>query len=71
MEKFKVHEINENSIIFTSISEMEKAYNQLADGKDIIIYKENNGEKNAEILAGKTFSEIIEGKIKLSSKEKK
>jgi hypothetical protein len=69
MEKFKVHEITGDSIIFTSISEMEKAYNQLADGKDIIIYKENKGEKKAEILAGKTFSEIIEGKIKLSSKE--
>ena len=70
MEKYKVYEINDNSIIFSSISDMESAYNQLADGKDIIIYIEDKEERDAEILAGKTFSEIIEGKIKLSSKEK-
>jgi len=70
MDKFKVQDINEKEIIFSSLHDMEAAYNQLANGIDIMIFKETDKERMGEILSGKIFSEIMDGKFKLLSKEK-
>ena len=69
MDKFKVVEKNKEEITFSSIADMEVAYNLLADGRDIILYKEEDSEKHGEILPGKIFSDIMDGKVKLTSSE--
>ncbi len=66
MEKYKVIEMDDSSVVFSSLYDMEEAYLQLADGKDIILFKENENQRTGEILSGKIFSIIIEGKFKLS-----
>ena len=70
MDKFKVVEKSATEITFSSIADMEIAYNLLADGRDIVLYMEEDHEKNGEILPGKVFSDIMDGKVKLTSSEK-
>jgi len=70
MQKFKVVNIDEKSITFSTIDDMEEAYQQLADGKDIIVSYENNGEEFGEILSGKIFSDIMDGKLRLFSRRR-
>ena len=70
MERYKVIDLKEDSIVFSTLDEMEQAYQQLADGKDIIIYMEKESERAGEILSGKIFARIMDGEFKLFSKEK-
>jgi hypothetical protein len=70
MERYKVLEQDDHQIIFSSIKEMEQAYQQLADGKDIIIFTEDGAQRAGEILSGKVFARIMDGAFKLTCREK-
>ena len=70
MERYRVHDLQDTSIVFSNINEMEQAYQQLADGKDIIIFTDDGAERTGEILSGKIFARIMDGDFKLFSKEK-
>ena len=70
MERYKVIDLNDDSIVFSTLGEMEQAYQQLADGKDIIIFMDKEAERTGEILSGKIFARIMDGEFKLYSREK-
>lgn len=69
MERFKVTALTEKQITFASIEDMEAAYTLLADGRDIILYQEEGGQKQAQILPGKVSTDIAEGRLRLASSE--
>jgi hypothetical protein len=68
MERVYVDVMNDDEIVFSSLSDMEKAMNELANGKSIIaIYPISPGKKRARVISVSSWNMITDGKLSVSA----
>ncbi len=68
MEKVLVDLLSDKEIVFASLSDMEKAMNELANGKSIIaIYPTQGRTRRARVISVSYWNLISDGKISVSA----
>lgn len=68
MERVYVDIMTEEEIVFSSLHDMEKTMNELANGKSIIaIYPVGDGKKRAKVISVSFWNLITDGKLSVSA----
>ena len=68
MERVNVDVMSEEEIVFSTLSDMERAMNELANGKSIIaIYPIDGGKKRARVISVSNWNLITDGKLSVSA----
>ena len=68
MERVYVDVMNDDEIVFSTLSDMEKAMNELANGKSIIaIYPVDGGKRRARVISVSNWNLITDGKLSVSA----
>jgi len=68
MERVYVDVMNEDEVVFSSLSDMEKAMNELANGKSIIaIYPVDANRRRARVISVSSWNLITDGKLSVSA----
>ena len=68
MERVYVDVLTEEEIVFSSLADMERALNELANGKSIIaIYPVQAGKKRAKVISVSIWNMVTDGKISVSA----
>ncbi len=68
MERVYVDVLSEQEIVFSSLGDMEKAMNELANGKSIIaIFPVESGKKRAKVISVSFWNMITDGKLSVSA----
>ena len=72
MEVIRVRKKTDNEIIFASMEDMEKFFDQVLNGQGIIFdYVDEKDSRNGEYITPAIITQINDGKIKITSKENK
>ena len=68
MERVNVDVMSEEEIVFSTLSDMERAMNELANGKSIIaIYPIDGGKRRARVISVSNWNLITDGKLSVSA----
>ncbi len=68
MERVYVDVMSDEEVVFSSLHDMEKAMNELANGKSIIaIYPVGGGKKRARVISVSYWNLITDGKLSVSA----
>jgi hypothetical protein len=69
MQEVKVLEKDETQIVFASREDLRKFYNDIIDGKTVLLTWETNGEIVSELLSPNNSPKVNDGSVKLMSRE--
>ena len=68
MERVNVDVMSEEEIVFSTLSDMERAMNELANGKSIIaIYPIDGSKRRARVISVSNWNLITDGKLSVSA----
>jgi hypothetical protein len=68
LERVYVDVLSDEELVFSSLGDMEKAMNELANGKSIIaIFPVEGAKKRARVVSVSTWNRITDGKLSVSA----
>jgi len=72
MEIIKVRKKTEADIVFASMEDMKSFFDQINNGQGVIFdYVDEKDSRNGEYISPSILTLISDGKVKITSKEKK
>jgi hypothetical protein len=71
MERFKLVRREENALVFESAKDLEKAYELLKNGGEVLISWSKGDKVVSEIMSSSVVSDIVDSKLEFKSEEVK
>jgi hypothetical protein len=71
MERVKIKSKSDDEIVFASVNDLQKFWDEVSNGKTILLEWEKDGYLHGELLNPNNAPQINDGKVKLKSIQSK